>query len=500
MRLPRLSDRSAGVLLHPTSLPGPGGNGDLGSRARRFADFLASAGQRWWQMLPLGPPGYGESPYSALSAFAGSPALISLEGLVEDGLLDDAAAQPREAALPLALAAFRRRNGRDREAFSIYCDANREWLDDFALFWALKRANGLVQWTRWPAEVRDRQPAALQDARRRLADDIELARFEQFRFDADWRALRHHCEQRGVGLIGDIPIFVAHDSADVWQHRELFHLDDRGEPTVIAGVPPDYFSTTGQRWGNPLYRWPRLRETGYHWWIERFRAALERFDVIRLDHFIGFTRYWEIPAGEATAVNGQWVPGPGLPFFKALHAALGELPLIAENLGVVTAEVERLRRLLGAPGIRILQFAFGTDPQAPLFLPHAYHRRTVAYTGTHDNDTAVGWFEDRGADTSRSAAQVDRERRAALRYLGDPPDGGREIHWHMIRALYASVANLVLVPIQDALGLGSEARMNRPGIPTGNWRWRLDEGALQPALAERLRGLSETYDRLAQHY
>jgi 4-alpha-glucanotransferase len=481
------------VLLHPTSLPGPGANGELGSRARRFADFLASAGQRWWQMLPLGPPGYGDSPYSALSAQAGSPWLISLERLAEDGLIEDPGAEPREAALRRACAAFRARHGRQREELAVYCEANRAWLDDFALFWALKRAHGGVQWTLWPAPYRDRQPAALEEARRRLSEDIELFRFEQFRFDADWRALRLHCAQRGVGLIGDIPIFVAHDSADVWQHRELFHLDEQGHPTVIAGVPPDYFSATGQRWGNPLYDWPRLREAGYRWWIERFRAALSRFDVIRLDHFIGFTRYWEIPAGEATAVNGQWVPGPGLHFFQTLHAALGELPLIAENLGVVTPAVERLRRDLRAPGIRILQFGFGTDPQAPLFRPHAYHRRTVAYTGTHDNDTAVGWFNDPG-DANRSVAQVEQERQAVLRYLGIAD--GREIHWAMIRALYASVANLVLVPVQDLLGLGSEARMNRPGVALGNWRWRLEDGALTPALADRLRGLAETYERL----
>jgi 4-alpha-glucanotransferase len=445
-------------------------------------------------MLPIGQAGYGDSPYSALSAFAGAPALISRERLAEDGLLP-AVAPAGEAALQSAFAAFRKREGRPREAFAAYCEANREWLDDFALFWALKRAHRMVQWTRWPAEVRDRQPAALEEARRRLREDIELCRFEQYRFDGDWRVLRQHCEHRGIGLIGDIPIFVAHDSADVWQHRELFHLDERGEPTVISGVPPDYFSTTGQRWGNPLYRWPRLRETGYHWWIERFRAALGRFHAIRLDHFIGFSRYWEIPASEPTAVNGRWVPGPGWPFFRALHAALGELPLIAENLGLVTPAVERLRRKLGAPGLRILQFAFGTDPQAPLFLPHAYRRNTAAYTGTHDNDTTVGWFNDEGG-VSRTPAQAQQEREAALRYL-DIPDG-RDIHWAMIRSLYASVANLVLVPMQDLLGLGSEARMNRPGLATGNWRWRLDEQALTPALADRLNQMTLTYGRAAQ--
>jgi 4-alpha-glucanotransferase len=491
VRLPRLGERSAGILLHPTSLPGPGENGDLGSRARRFADFLAEAGQRWWQMLPLGPPGYGDSPYSALSAFAGNPALISLERLREDGLVDRVG--PQEETLRAALAGLRRREGRGLEAFAAYCESQRDWLEDFALFWALKRAHGLVQWTRWPAPYRDRHPEALAEARRRLADELELCRFEQFCFDEDWRSLRRHCAHRGVGLIGDLPIFVAHDSADVWQHRDLFFLDEAGEPTVVAGVPPDYFSATGQRWGNPLYNWPRLRETGYRWWVDRFRAALARFDVVRLDHFIGFSRYWEIPAGEPTAMHGRWVPGPGWRLFRAIQTALGEVPLIAENLGVVTPAVERLRRKLGAPGLRILQFAFGTDPQAPLFLPHAYRRNTVVYTGTHDNDTTVGWFNDPG-DGTRSRAQIEEEQRAALRYLGI--EDGREIHWAMIRAVHASVAKLALVPAQDLLGLGSEARMNRPGTASGNWRWRLTEGALTPALAERLRGLTCTYERL----
>jgi 4-alpha-glucanotransferase len=496
VRLPRLSDRSAGILLHPTSLPGTGAKGELGRWTRRFADFLADAGQRWWQMLPLGPPGYGDSPYSALSAFAGSPALISVERLIEEGLVDARPPASREATLRMAFENFRRRSGRERDELAAYCEGNRDWLDDFALFWAIKRAQGLVQWTRWPAPLRDRQPGALEEARARLADDIDLCRFEQYRFDADWRALRQHCQLRGVALIGDLPIFVAHDSADVWQHRELFHLDEHGEPTVIAGVPPDYFSATGQRWGNPLYRWPVMANTGFHWWIERFRAALDRFDAIRLDHFIGFSRYWEIPADEPTAVNGRWVPGPGLPFFRAVRKALGEFPLIAENLGAVTPAVEQLRRQLNAPGIRILQFAFGTDPQAPLFLPHAYRRNTAVYTGTHDNDTVVGWFNDPGGSESRSVAQVERERQAALRYLG--AQDGREIHWEMIRALYASVANLVLVPMQDVLGLGNEARMNRPGVALGNWTWRLDERAPLPALARRLHDLAATYQRLDQ--
>lgn len=495
MRLPTLRDRSAGLLLHPSSLPGPGPNGELGPAAWAFADFLAAAGQRWWQMLPVGPTGFGDSPYSALSAFAGNPALVSRARLVDDGLLaPDDLARPREEAMRAALDAFRRRRGAQRAGFETFCEASRAWLDDYALYRALKRAYREREWTRWDPAHRDRAPAALAQAGRDLADDVELCRFEQHRFHLDWQALRDRCRRLGVALMGDLPIYVAHDSADVWRHRELFHLDARGEPTSVAGVPPDYFSPTGQRWGNPLYRWGRMRRSGYAWWIDRMRATLARFDAVRIDHFIGFVRSWRIPAGEPTAVRGRWVAGPGLPFFRALAEALGPLPLVAEDLGAVTPEVGRLRRRLGLPGIRVLQFAFGNDPQGPSFRPHNYPRRAVAYSGTHDNDTAVGWACDRGGPgTPRTEAQSERERRAALAYLG--VDDPRAIHWAMIRALYASVARLVIVPVQDVLGLGSEARMNRPGTLSGNWRWRLDEDALGPALSARLRGLAEIHDR-----
>jgi 4-alpha-glucanotransferase len=487
------------VLLHPTSLPGPGPAGELGGRARRFVDFLAAAGQRWWQMLPVCPPGYGGSPYSALSAFAGTEGLVSRERLAEDRLIDAEEVDGRrskEQILAAAHQAFRVRAGSQRDTFAAFCEGNREWLEDYALFRAVKEVHGGVQWTLWPRELRDRNPAALEEARRRLAEAIDRIRFEQFRFDEDWAALRRHCERRGIGLIGDIPIFVAHDSADVWQHRELFHLDDKGEPALVAGVPPDYFSSTGQRWGNPLYRWPRLRRTGYRWWVERFRATLARFDAIRLDHFIGFVRYWEVPGSERTAEHGRWMRGPAERLFLTVRAALGELPLIAENLGEVTPAVEGLRRRLGLPGIRILQFAFGTDPQADEFLPYRYRRNTVAYTGTHDNDTTVGWFNDRGGPRdSRSPEQTERERQAVLRYLGleaPPPEG---IHWALIRAVYGSVANVAMIPMQDLLGLGSEARMNLPGRATGNWTWRMDEGAASPALAARVHDIAATYGR-----
>lgn len=491
-----LRERACGLLLHPTSLPGPGPTGELGSAAHRFVEFLRAAGQRAWQMLPVGPPGFGDSPYSALSAFAGNPALVSLERLAADGLLPpgwDPAR--REEGLRAALAALTRRPGEARDGFEAFCVAERGWLDDYALYRAIKRAHGEVQWTRWPAPLRDRDPGALAEAARALSGELRLVKFEQHRFALDWRALRAACAARGVRLVGDVPIFVAHDSADVWAHRELFRLRPDGEPAVVAGVPPDYFSTTGQRWGNPLYRWSRMRRDGWRWWIERFRSALSRFDAVRLDHFIGFVRYWEIPADEPTAVHGRWMRGPGAAFFRAVADALGGLPFIAEDLGAVTPAVTRLRRRLGLPGTRVLQFAFGTDPQAPLFRPHAYERVTVAYTGTHDNDTTRGWFHDPGGPGStRAPAETEKERQAAMRYLG--VRDAAEIHWDFIRVLYMSVADLVIVPVQDVLGLGTEARMNRPGIAEGNWGWRLSEGALGPALAERLRGLAETYERV----
>jgi 4-alpha-glucanotransferase len=462
-------------------------------------------------MLPVGPTGYGGSPYSALSAFAGSPALVSVDRLLADGLLaradvgpqgggtgalQEAGAAERHALLRRAFAAFGHAGGgAGAAALDAFRERERAWLPDFALFRALKRAHGEREWTRWPEALRDRDPAALATARLELADEIAFAEFEQLRFAEDWAALRAAARTRGIGLIGDLPIFVAHDSADVWQHRELFHLDGAGAPTVVAGVPPDYFSATGQRWGNPLYRWKRLARSGYGWWIARFRSELARFDAVRIDHFIGFQRYWQVPVSEATAARGRWMKGPGAPLFRALGAALGgRLPLIAEDLGAVTPAVTALRRQFRLPGIKIFQFAFGTDPQAPSFLPHNYPRRSVAYTGTHDNDTAAGWFFDAGGPgTPRSAEQTERERRALLRYLGT--DDVRDIHWRMIRAVLQSVANLAVIPMQDLLGLGSEARMNRPGTLSGNWSWRLPPGAPDAALALRLAGLLETYGR-----
>ncbi len=503
--------RASGVLLHPTCLPGDHGSGDLGPQARAFVDFLASAGQGWWQMLPVAPPGYGESPYSAESAFAGSPLLISLGSLVDQGLLeaDTIAASeplPRDRVEYVRMQAHRMRHLQAAfwvfeasgpcPAFDAFCADNSSWLDDFALYRTLKREHGGVQWTRWPSGERDRDPEALQSARERHAHGVAFERFLQYLFDAQWRALREYARGRGVGLIGDLPIFVAHDSADVWVHREHFFLDANGEPTVVAGCPPDYFSATGQRWGNPLYRWRRMRKTGYRWWIARLSAALQRFDVLRLDHFIGFQRYWEIPANQPIATKGRWMKGPGADFFDAVRSALGDLPLIAEDLGATTPAVYALRDRFGLPGIRILQFAFGDDPSAPTFLPHNYPRRAVVYTGTHDNDTVVGWFHGlvagAGGDSTRTPEQVQRERETVLRYLGT---GEEEIHWTMIRLAMASVARLCIFPLQDVLGLGSEARMNRPGQARGNWSWRFEDGALSPRVAALLAELTRTYGR-----
>ncbi len=507
-RTPSLRDRASGILLHPTSLPGPHGNGDLGAEAHAFVDFLGRAGQRWWQMLPIGPPGYGDSPYSAHSAFAGSPLLVDLDALgvaVDDAppstsSVDYGAARDfRERHLRRASAAFFAGPPRQRRAFSAFCAREARWLDDFALFQALKRAHGGASWVRWERDVRLRLPSALARARTAHADEIALAKFVQFRFDEQWRALRARCAERGVGLMGDLPIFVAHDSADVWQHRELFELEPDGEPAAVAGVPPDYFSATGQRWGNPLYRWPRMREAGYAWWIERFRAALARFDAVRLDHFIGFVRYWRIPAAEPTAVRGAWLPGPGRELFDRAREALGPLPLVAEDLGAVTPAVTALRRALGFPGTVILQFAFGRDAQAPKFLPHNHFRRQVVYPGTHDNDTLRGWLDDPGggADATRSTAEAATERARALAYLGLRAEhhGSDDAHGALLRLLLGSVAHTAMVSMQDVLGLGSEARMNRPGQATGNWRWRLEPHAVTPLLEARLLELSRTYGR-----
>jgi 4-alpha-glucanotransferase len=523
--------RSSGVLLHPSSLPGGYGIGDLGPAAFEFIDLLAAGGQRLWQVLPLGPTGYGDSPYQCFSAFAGNPLLISPERLIEDGLLSGpggpAKAGPYDdvgaARAEDVGAAFRRPSnhvdfpaviahrqslwprvlerfdaaGRSpfSDRFEQFCHTHANWLEDFALFMSVKTAHGEGPWIDWETDIAHRDPAAIARWSERCRREIRQHKLTQFLFFDQWQRVREACHRRSIQIMGDLPIFVAHDSADVWSRQELFRLDEDGRPTVLAGVPPDYFSATGQLWGNPHYRWDVLADTGYAWWIERFRALLTLVDSIRIDHFRGFEASWEIPAGASTAVNGAWVKGPGAELFDAVRSVLKleSLPFVAENLGVITPGVEALRHQFGLPGMAILQFAFGTDPQAPDFRPHNYPTNLVVYTGTHDNDTTVGWWAGDVGHSTRSASDIKEEHEYANRYLGLD---GREIHWEFIRAVLASVADTAIVPAQDLLGLGSEARMNRPGTASGNWRWRLTPGQLTHDTLRRLGVLAETYDRV----
>ncbi|MCC6929865.1 MAG: 4-alpha-glucanotransferase [Gemmatimonadaceae bacterium] len=484
--------RNAGLLLHPTSLPGPHGIGDLGPEAHRFLDFLSQAGLKIWQVLPLGPTGYGDSPYQCFSAFAGNPALIHAPGEGGDFPLhtvDFARVVPhKQALLRAAIDRFT-----PDAAYIAFVAREIDWLDDFSLFMALKQAHGGVAWTDWEPGAAQRDAAALAEWRVTLADSIERIRREQYFFFAQFLALKAAAAARGIQLMGDLPIYVAHDSADVWANRELFKLKPDGRLLTQAGVPPDYFSATGQLWGNPIYDWDALAKTGYAWWIRRMRAAFQLFDLVRIDHFRGFEAYWEVPGDEVTAINGSWTPGPGAALFEAIEGALGKLPIVAENLGLITPAVEALRERFGFPGMSILQFAFGGDGQASEFKPHNFPRDRVVYTGTHDNDTTMGWWNSTGAgDSTRSAEDVAREKSYAMRYLNTD---GREMHWVLMRAALASVANTVLVPMQDVLGLGSEARMNLPGRQGGNWGFRYSWDQVTPEIAARLRELVTLYDR-----
>jgi 4-alpha-glucanotransferase len=503
--------RASGILLHPTSLPGPHGIGDLGAESYRFLDFLQSAGHKLWQVLPLNPTGYGDSPFQCFSASAGNPLLINLDRFVDKGTLSkadlkDAPVWPLENVDYGRVIAFKTPllkkaaqnflesvTSDDRRRFEGFCQANANWLDDFALFMAVKDTQNLVSWTRWPADIAARKPDALRDWSTRLAHEIEAIKYWQFEFTQQWQDLRAYARERNIRIIGDIPIYVAHDSADVWANREYFCLDAKGNPSKISGVPPDYFSSSGQLWGNPIYNWALLKKTGYKWWIERFRSAMRLYDIMRIDHFRGFEAYWEVPAGETTAINGQWIKGPGAELFSVMQSELGELPIIAENLGVITPEVEAIRHQFRFPGMAILQFAFGNDPQGPSFRPHNYDRNLVAYTGTHDNDTTAGWWSSKGTDDSiRTAEDVLKEHAFARAYLGLKDDA---ICWAMIRAILASVANTAMIPLQDVLGLGSQARMNLPGTSSGNWRWRVRPDALTDELASKLREMNTVYDR-----
>ncbi len=505
-------DRASGVLLHPTSLPGPYGIGEIGPQAQKFARQLEAMGQRLWQILPLGPTSYGDSPYQSLSTFAGNPLWISFDWLLRDGLLSEEQLKnfphlpednvdfgpviiARMEILKAVCRGFDRRATEARKkAFKRFCEKNADWLDDFALFVALKDAHGGVPWTQWEPELGRREPEALKRARSQHRSAIKHVKILQFLFDEQWSRLRAYCRGKGIRIIGDIPIFVAHDSADVWAHPELFYLDERGFPTIVAGVPPDYFSATGQLWGNPLYRWDVHQATGYSWWIARMKKIFAMVDIVRIDHFRGFEAYWEIPAQEKTAINGRWVKGPGGALFEEMIRQLGELPIIAEDLGLITPEVEALRDHFQFPGMRILQFAFGNDEKAAEYRPESYPPNCVVYTGTHDNDTTWGWFHSQaGAGSTRTQEDIDKERRTILDYLRSE---GREIHWDLMELAMRSNANTVVFPLQDLMGLGSEARMNTPGVEGGNWRWRFHWKMVQDVILDRMRYLTRATGRL----
>jgi 4-alpha-glucanotransferase len=494
-----LSERASGVLLHICSLPSRGGVGDLGPAAYAFADFLAAAGQQFWQVLPLTPTGYGNSPYSSLSAFAGNPLFISLEKLAERGwltkdqvrdLLPASAAIDYPAAvaqkLPLlqtaADAFLSAADDQARYYFGEFCGRNQGWLTPYARFMVLRERFPGVEWASWPRELALCEPDAIARFDAEHARAIERQQVIQFFFEEQWRELRAYCAGRGIGFIGDMAIFVNYDSADVWTHAALFQLDEQGRPDRVAGVPPDYFSPTGQRWGNPLYRWDVMLERNFAWWTERIRRAFALCDQVRLDHFRGFEAYWSIPASEATAINGQWMKAPGRELFARLRQEFGELPLIAEDLGVITPEVEELRTSFGLPGMRVMQFGF-SDPGAHLHLPHRLVENMVIYTGTHDNNTTLGWYRQ----------TTGPEREAVHAYLGAAEE--QAVVRAMIRAAETSVGRLCLIPLQDILGLGAEARMNTPAEADGNWSWRYAPDALQPALAEQLRALCVVTDR-----
>jgi 4-alpha-glucanotransferase len=483
--------RKSGILLHPTSLPGEWGIGDLGRQAYRFADFLVESGQRLWQVLPLGPPGCGHSPYQAFSSIAGNPLLISPPTLVDQGWistddLKDAPGFPdstvdfdrvipfKTKLLKKAAAKFFQQ-GSDplRHEFLDFCEQSKSWLDPYAEFMALKELNNDSAWPFWTQKTAK-------------AQDILDNKFIQFEFFREWNSLKRYCNKSGIEIIGDIPIFIAHDSADVWANPDLFDLDEKGNPKTIAGVPPDYFSKTGQCWGNPLYRWDVMEQNGYQWWIGRIRSMLNQVDIIRLDHFRGFEKYWEIPAGSKTAENGEWMEGPGDRFFAALHGIFGELPFIAEDLGYITKEVQQLRDRWEFPGMRVLQFAFGDQSLENPHKPFNFIKNCVVYTGTHDNDTSAGWFSDSNPERSE-------EQEFALRYMGS---NGQAPVWDFIRLALSSVADMAIIPMQDILSLGSKARMNLPASTGNNWRWRMQSDQLKPELSSRLRKMNEDYGRL----
>ncbi len=478
------------------------GIGDLGQAAYDFVDFMHQSGQRLWQVLPLGPTAFGHSPYMSYSAMAGNSLLLSLDRLQEQGLLELADLEvgigfrPGTVSyelvdaikLPLLQRAYRNfckvATAAMRQEFDDFCQSRTHWLDDYAFFMALKSAHRGTAWNTWEPELVRRQPEALRQWKSKLADDIELHKFLQFEFFQQWSALRTYANDHEIQIIGDIPIYVAHNSADVWANPEQFHLDPlTGEPALMAGVPPDYFSETGQLWGNPIYRWERMQADGFKWWLRRFHTMLDYVDLIRVDHFRGFESYWQVKQGETTAINGEWVQAPGAQLFEALNQELGSLPILAEDLGIITPEVEALRDQFGFPGMKILHFAFGSGASNP-YLPHSCPRNCLVYTGTHDNDTTVGWF----------SAISDDEKQTVTEYLGGLSEYG--IHWDLIRLALRSVANQVIIPVQDLLGLGSDARMNLPSTAGGNWVWRYDTNDLTDEIRDRLLKMTQVYNRV----
>ena len=490
--------RSSGILLHPTSLPGGHGIGDLGREAYRFVDWLVSAGQSFWQVLPLNPTGYGDSPYQGFSACAGNHLLISLDALADLGIIPGTSlpqggkgahidygmvVTSKTDLLRRAFKGFREKAPSSmKDRFGSFCGSMRnKWLEDYALFRALKDHFGGKPWPQWDAELVRRDPATIEKWSRQLAEDVLFHKWLQFEFFRQWSELRAYAGQNGIQIIGDAPIFVAHDSADVWSNQGMFRLDGNGNCTHVAGVPPDYFSATGQLWGNPLYNWDAMAGDGFRWWVERFRVLLTCVDYVRLDHFRGFEAFWEIPGGEPTAVNGRWVKAPGAALLKALAKGLGRLPIIAEDLGVLTPEVEALRDGANLPGMRILQFGFEEGPQS-IHLPHNYTRNTVVYPGSHDNDTLMGWY--RTAD--------DRVKMLLAKYVGEPAE---PMPWSVLRLALSSVADLAVIPAQDLLALDTPARMNFPGKASGNWAWRLKPGTLLNELAKRLLDMNRSYGR-----
>jgi len=493
--------RTSGILLHPTSFPNRFGIGDLGPDAYQFVDFLQQTGQKIWQVLPLGPTGHGNSPYMCFSSMAGNPLLISPDVLLEHGLLTetDLAQVPHfpldqvafddvaRFKMPLLLKAAGQFKAtatvEQQQEFNAFCVSRAFWLNDYALFMALKQAQGGVSWHQWQTAIAQRDPDTLAHWRHELSTEIYQQKYLQFEFFRQWSTVKQYANQAGVQIIGDIPIYVAHDSADVWAFPEWFHLSpETGEPALMAGVPPDYFSETGQLWGNPIYNWDAMEKTEFAWWIQRFRATLEYVDLIRIDHFRGFCAYWAVQAGEETAISGEWVEAPGIAFFQTLKQELGSLPILAEDLGVITPDVEALRDQFEFPGMKVLQFAFGGGTDNP-FLPFNYERNYVVYTGTHDNDTTQGWF----------SQLSDHEQGQVLSYLGCTCADG--IHWDLIRLAMGSVANQAIFPFQDVLGLGNDARMNYPGKPSDNWGWRYRSEALNPQVGDRLYALTQAYGR-----